>query len=226
LLTGQGASSNRTGETWELLSAGLGLRVSLLDIDRMSRADLSRYGIILFAGGSVPDSTLATLDQWIHEGGRLIAMGSAVDDVVAAELIELTERPFDLDSLTAGAAWGDRQAARGAHIVGGTILLTDLDPSHPLSFGIGASVPTFRTSSTFFEAEPSAVVVGRYGSEPLLGGYISDARLESAAGSAAVVVTRRGAGRVITFLDEPVFRGFWIGSARLLSNAVFLGDSF
>jgi hypothetical protein len=226
LLTGQGASSNRTGETWEFLSERLGLRVSLLDIDRLGRAKLGRYDVILFAGGSVPDSALTPLDQWIREGGRLIAMGSAVNDVVAAELIELTERPFDLDSLTAGAAWGDRRAARGAHVVGGTILRTDLDPSHPLSFGIGASVPTFRTSSTFFEADPPAMVVGRYGSEPLLGGYISGARLESASGSAAVVVTGRGSGRVIAFLDEPVFRGFWIGSARLLSNAVFLGDSF
>jgi hypothetical protein len=226
LLTGRGASSNRTGETWEFLSRSLRLRVSLLDIDRMDRADLGRYDVILFAGGTVPDSALNPLDPWIREGGRLIAMGSAVDDVVAAELIDLTERPFDLDSLTAGVAWGDRQAARGAHVVGGTILRTDLDSSHPLSFGIGESVPTFRTSSTFFDADATASVVGRYGSEPLLGGYISGARLTAASGSAAVVVARLGRGKVVAFLDEPVFRGFWIGSARLLSNAVFLGDSF
>ena len=226
LLTGQGTSSNRTGETWEFLSAELGLRVSLLDLDRLDRVDLSRYDVILFAGGSAPDSTLALLDHWLREGGRLIATGSAVDDVLGAELIEMTERPFNLDSLTAGAAWGDRQAARGAHVVGGTILRTDLDSTHPLSFGIGESVPTFRTSSTFYDADAPATVVGRYGAEPLLGGYISDARLEAASGSAAVVVARRGRGSVVVLLDEPVFRGFWIGSARLLSNAVFLGDSF
>ena len=226
LLTGQGTSSTRTGEAWDFLSAQLGLSVSLLDIDRMDRADLGRYDVILFAGGSVPDSALTPLDPWIREGGRLIAGGGAVDDLLRAGLIELTERPFDLDSLTAGVAWGDRRAARGAHVVGGAILRTDLDASHPLSFGIGESVPTFRTSSTFFDADAPAAVVGRYGAEPLLAGYISSARLESASGSAAVVVTRRGRGTVVAFLDEPVFRGFWIGSARLLSNAVFLGDSF
>ena len=226
LLTGPGTSSNRTGETWEFLSAQLGLRVSLLDLDRLDRTDLSSYDIVLFAGGSAPDSALAPLDPWLREGGRLIAMGSAVDDVVGAKLIELTERPFNLDSLTAGAAWSDRQAARGAHVVGGTILRTDLDPSHPLSFGIGESVPTFRTSSTFFDADAPATVVGRYAAEPLLAGYISSARLESASGSAAVVVARHGRGTVVVLLDEPAFRGFWIGSARLLSNAVFLGNSF
>jgi len=226
LLTGPGTSSNRTGETWEFLSAHLGLRVSLLDLDRLDRTDLSSYDVVLFAGGSAPDSALVPLDGWIREGGRMIAMGSAVDDVVRAELIELTERPFNLDSLTAGAGWSDRQAARGAHVVGGTILQTDLDASHPLSFGIGETVPTFRTNSTFFDADEPAVVVGRYGTEPLLGGYISTEKLQSAAGSAAVVVARHGRGTVVVLLDEPVFRGFWIGSARLLSNAVFLGDSF
>jgi hypothetical protein len=226
LLTGPGTSSNRTGEVWDFFSSYVGVPVSLLDLERLAGADLGRYDVILFAGGSAPDSALAPLEPWIQTGGRLIAAGSAVDDVIKAGLIDLTERPFDLDSLTAGVAWGDRRAARGAHVVGGTILAADLDPTHPLAFGIGGSVPTFRTSSTFFDADLDSGVVGRYADSPLLSGYISEARLESASGSAAVVATRRGRGAVIAILDEPIFRGFWLGSARLLSNAVFLGNSF
>ena len=226
LLTGPGTSSTRTGEVWEFLSAYLDVRVSLLDLDRLDSADLSSYDVVVFAGGSTPDSSLAPLEAWMRAGGRLIAAGSAVDDVVKSGLVELTERPFNLDSLTADAAWGEKRAARGAHAVGGTILQTDLDPTHPLAFGIGESVPTFRASSSFFDAESPTGIVGRYGPAPLLGGYISSARLESAAGSVAVVAVRHGRGAVIVLLDEPVYRGFWIGSARLLSNAVFLGDSF
>ncbi len=226
LLTGPGTSSSRTGETWEFLSADMGVPVSLLDMDRLDRFDLSRYDVVIFAGGNAPDSALAPLDDWVRSGGRLIASGSAVDDVIQAGLIGLSERPFDLDSLTARVAWAERGAARGAHSVGGTILLTELDGTHPLSFGIGETVPTFRAQSTFYEAESAAGVVGRYASSPLLSGYISAPRMDSAAGSASVVAIHRGRGTVIAILDEPVFRGFWLGSARLLVNAVFLGDSF
>ena len=111
-------------------------------------------------------------------------------------------------------------------MVGGTILKTDLDSTHPLAFGIGGSVPTFRTRSAFFDASPAGTVVGRYGPAPLLGGYISEPRLESASGSAAIVTNGLGRGGVIAILDEPVFRGFWLGSARLLANAVFFWNSF
>jgi hypothetical protein len=226
LLTGSGTSSSRTGEVWEFLSSYLGVSVSLIDLDRLDRADLGRYDVVLFAGGTARDSALSPLDDWLRSGGRLIAAGSAVDDVVKSGLIDLTERPFDLDSLTADTAWGERRAARGAHVVGGTILRTELDSTHPLAFGIGNSVPTFRTNSTFYDADSPGSVVGRYAEAPLLGGYISAPRLESAAGSASVVASRHGRGAVIVLLDEPVFRGFWLGSARILVNAVFLGDVF
>jgi len=226
LLTGRGTSPSRTGEMWEFFSLSMQVSVSLLDLDHLERADLDRYDVVLYAGGNAPDSALAPLDPWVRAGGRLIATGSAVDDVVKSGLVELVERPFDLDSLTADAAWSERRAARGAHVVGGTILQTDLDATHPLAFGIGESVPTFRTSSTFFDANSAGTVIGRYGTSPLLAGYISDLKLESASGSASIVATRLGTGAVIVILDEPVFRGFWLGSARLLANAVFLGASF
>ena len=226
LLTGRGTSSTRTGEVWSFLSESLGLAVSLLDLERLDSSDLGRYDALIFAGGRSSDSTLTSLDSWLHSGGRLIALGSAAADVGAAGLLELTERPFDLDSLTAGVSWSERGTARGAHSVGGAILKVELDATHPLAFGIGETVPTFRTNGAFYDAGSSTVAVGQYAEDPLLSGYMSVARLESAAGSVALAVTRKGKGAVIVVLDEPVFRGFWQGSSRLLANAVFLGGSF
>ncbi|MCL7971109.1 MAG: peptidase M14, partial [marine benthic group bacterium] len=225
LLTGSGASSTRTGETWEFLTATLGVPVSLLDLTRLEHSDLDRYGVIVFAGGSAQDSALVGLGKWIEDGGRLVALGSAVDDVTNAELIQLTPRPFNLDSLTADVRWSDRSVARAAHFVGGAILLTELDPTHPLAYGIGDALPTFRSSSDFYDALPGDAV-GRYSEFPVLAGYVSNPRRLTIPGSVAVAASRKGRGAVIVILDEPVFRGFWLGSARLLANAVFLGGSF
>ena len=36
-------------------------------------------------------------------------------------------------------------------------------------------------------------------------------------------VENSGSGRVIVFADNPVYRGFWRGTAKLLTNAILLG---
>ena len=86
-------------------------------------------------------------------------------------------------------------------------------------------MPTFRSSSDFYDAE-AADALGRYSESPVLAGYVSGPRRSLIPGSTAVAAARSGRGAVIVILDEPVFRGFWMGSARILSNAVFLGGSF
>ncbi len=226
LLTGPGTSSTRSGEVWSFLTERLALPVSLLDLETIPSADLERYDVIVFAGGSAVDSLLGTLVDWVGAGGRLIAMGSAVENVAAAGPVELSEIELNIDSLTASAPWADRGAARGAHVVGGAILEVELDATHPLSFGIGSSVPVFRGTSTFFEAPIGASIVGRYAKAPVLGGWVSAERLSLIPGSVAVHVESKGQGTIVLLADEPVFRGFWMGSARLLSNAVMLGGLF
>jgi hypothetical protein len=63
----------------------------------------------------------------------------------------------------------------------------------------------------------------RYGAQPLVSGYASKANVQKISNSAAVVVSKLGAGRVVLFADDPVFRSYWHGTARLLSNALLLG---
>ena len=43
---------------------------------------------------------------------------------------------------------------------------------------------------------------------------------------AALLAHNLGKGRVIAMTDNPVFRGYFYGSSRLLVNALYLGASF
>jgi hypothetical protein len=54
-------------------------------------------------------------------------------------------------------------------------------------------------------------------------GYVSKANLKQISNSAAIVVSRVGAGRVVLFADDPNFRHYWHGTARLFTNALLLG---
>ena len=70
------------------------------------------------------------------------------------------------------------------------------------------------------------VNVLQYTQKPLLAGLTDDVNVEQVAGAAGLVAHSYGRGSVIGMTDDPVFRGYWYGTSRLLSNALFFGHTF
>ena len=68
------------------------------------------------------------------------------------------------------------------------------------------------------------VTVGRYTSTPLMSGYAADELQALVSKSASIVAHSVGKGKVIAFVDDPNFRGYWRGTRRLLSNAIFMSN--
>ncbi len=65
----------------------------------------------------------------------------------------------------------------------------------------------------------------RYTEEPLASGYISEENAEKLSGTAAIVVSSLGSGKVIAMTDNPNFRAFWYGTNKLFANAIFFGET-
>ena len=72
-------------------------------------------------------------------------------------------------------------------------------------------------SNTFLIEEPGAVAFLTFFSESNRKDYIP--------GSASLLVSKIGSGRVVVFADNPNFRGTWYGTHKLFLNAIFLGDN-
>jgi hypothetical protein len=109
------------------------------------------------------------------------------------------------------------------HIIGGAIFEGDLDPSHPLGFGYRDRMLPMHRNETFTlnrPEDPFAVAV-QYVEAPLMAGYASDRRVGEIAGTPSVVARRLGSGQVIMMADNPVFRGTYPGTEKLLMNAIF-----
>jgi hypothetical protein len=139
----------------------------------------------------------------------------------------MEEKGFDMDSLLQDVSYANLGNARGAQVVGGTIFEARLDQTHPLAYGMASTIPIFRNRSSFHEpAKQPGANVAVLTADPLLSGYISEEKLETAPGSAVLVAARSGRGRVILFMDNPNFRAFWWGTNGLFLNAVFLGSTY
>jgi len=86
-------------------------------------------------------------------------------------------------------------------------------------------LPVYRNHSNFIKPSSNPFnTVAKYTNSPLLSGYISAANLEKVKGSASLLVSSYGRGKVISFVDNPNFRGTWFGTNKLFFNAIFFGS--
>ncbi|MFU8811439.1 MAG: M14 family zinc carboxypeptidase [Balneolaceae bacterium] len=229
ILAGSGIRSNDVGEIWHLFDQRFDMPITMIDQDQFGRANLNRYNVIVLAHGGyggLSSNNVDELKRWVRSGGVLILNRGAVNWGVRQGLanIEFVSTPFDNPEQL---PYADLTDNRGAQVIGGSIFNVRLDLTHPIAYGYNREEMTvFRNSNTFMKLadNPYATPV-RYTDNPLASGYISDQNLETLAGTASVIVSGYGGGRVVSFVDNPAFRAFWFGTNKLLMNAVFFGQT-
>lgn len=233
MLVGPGASMYEAGEAWYYLDRHVGIPVSMIDTDRLARSDISRYTHILMVDGSfspMKKDTAKRLDKWVRDGGTIIgqqggARWLAEHEILAADFIEQDEfaDKFDTSALT----FDDMDSHYGKRRVAGAIFGLELDTSHPLAFGFPRQqLPIFKDSLNAMQVSDTPfITAARYADTPLLSGYAAEENREVLASKAAIVAHRHGSGRVIGFADNVNFRAFFWGSAKLLSNAIFVAPA-
>jgi hypothetical protein len=132
------------------------------------------------------------------------------------------EQAFDITNLK----YQDIEAYQAKQRIAGAVYETTIDLSHPLAFGYTRSIlPVFRNStSVMLQPLKPFVSVAQYVKKPLMAGYSADELQDLIGDSSAVVAHNLGKGKVIAFTDNPNFRGYWYGTSRLLSNAIFMAS--
>jgi len=228
LAVGDGVAWYDAGEMWWTLDYRHRMPVTLVDTGRLGSLDWSEYTHLILAGGDgdMSDTVTEAVRGWVRGGGTVIAtrdgaqwaQGAFFDDEendgeASAEESDEIQR-YDVSQMRLRDA---------EHIIGGAIFEGDLDPSHPLGFGYRDRMLPMHRNETFTlnrPEDPFAVAV-QYVEAPLMAGYASDRRVGEIAGTPSVVARRLGSGQVIMMADNPVFRGTYPGTEKLLMNAIF-----
>ena len=131
---------------------------------------------------------------------------------------------FDTEEL----AYQDKEKLSARKRIAGAIFDTKLDTSHPLAYGYTDSqLPLFRNSTIMMESvDAPFITVAEYTPTPLLSGYTDRNLINKIANSPAVIAHNVGRGRVIATSDVLAFRGYWLGSSKLLANSLFFAKAF
>lgn len=231
ILFGQGTNSSEVGELWFLFNKQIDYPVSKIDVSNIGRIDWSRYNVLVLVGGnysSLDKNVVTKLKSWIEEGNTLITTKNASEWAVKQGLVK---EKLVVDYKTDSTQINRYDFIKSTEIEGpksieGSIYTADIDNTNPLGFGFeDRRIYVFRNGNTFLKPSrnPYATVV-KYSANPLVSGYISKTNLKRISNTASVVVSNAGRGRVILFADNPYFRGYWYGTARIFLNAIFFGQ--
>jgi murein tripeptide amidase MpaA len=165
-----------------------------------------------YAGG-LGEAGVKALREFIEAGGAIITFNNASN--------------FAIEKLGAPVRNVLKGVSAREFYCPGSILKTELDASHPMSFGMEKDTIAWFENSPAFEITDAASVkvIARYpdAENSLLSGWILGDKLIR--GKAALVEAKIGKGRVVMFGFRPQYRGQSLATLPLLFNAILTSKS-
>ena len=236
------------GSTRFIIEREFNYPVTAIRADRMKRADLSRYHVIVLPGSgwngyeqALGESGREHLRQWVQNGGVLVTLGNATRFAVAGETPLLASRiepkaqvdglvPLEQDNGTIIADQEDlqryvRNPKTNPDWVAGVLLRADVDQEHWLTAGIHTQLHSIFTGTDMYA--PLRITDGRNvvsfsnQEQVLASGYMWQENHEQVAHKPLLMVQPEGRGMVISFTQEPNYRAYMDGMHVLLMNAIF-----
>ena len=225
IIVGEGTTSSTVGEVWHLLDQRYGMVVNKLEVNRLSRSDLSRYNVIVLGGGSyqaLGAAGAAQIKEFVQGGGTVVGIQNAINWLKSQNLVSVTYREVS-DGEKKRRPYGAMTDDLFSLEIPGTIFEADLDISHPLGFGYRQSkIPVFRDGDLLLEPSKNSYATPLvYTQNPLLSGYLPRKYNGKMGGTAGIIVGSAGTGKIIMMADNPNFREHWFGTNKLFANSIF-----
>jgi hypothetical protein len=225
---GRGISDRESGEVWHLLDQRMNMKLTRIPAERFEQANLNRYNTMILVNGNYSQlsGSLPKIKSWIQGGGNIIAFKDAAKWLSDNGLSKAKFMETKADTLRQQFAYSELAERRDAQLIRGTIFNAQMDLSHPVAYGINdRDIPVFKDNTLFMipSNNPYSNPV-MFGIDPLLSGYVSSKNLEKIKGSSVVSVSAFGQGRIISFVVNPNFRGYWWGTNQLFLNSLFFAQ--
>ena len=228
MLIGTGVRSYEAGEVWHLLDQRVGMPITKVPMRNFDNISMDKYNVLVLVSGNYKfsDNQIEKIKTWAENGNTIISIGSGSKLLIDKKIVDENLLEKEESNAINYLAYGDARENRGKEQIGGVILNSIIDLSHPLAFGYeNNTLPLYKNNSIWLKPSKnnySSVV--RYSDNSLIDGFLSENNKEKIKESVSLVVSRVGRGIAVMFADNPNFRGAWYGTNRLFLNAILLGD--
>ncbi|HEX9724158.1 MAG TPA: M14 family zinc carboxypeptidase [Vicinamibacteria bacterium] len=231
VLVGDPVNERSFGDAWFVLEQIYGFPFTAIYRGQLTAEHLDDYKVLVLPDGdyldaAIPKEWVETIKSWLQRGGTLVCLKNASawashpDVDLTANRMRRRMWPLDDE---------EREEQRPTASIPGAILRSLPDEHHYLTFGYDGPTPVLVHSNLAFEPNASLAApfsLAESARDLLLAGFAYPDSLERLADTPYVVEERLGSGRIVLFLDDPNFRVYWHGLARVFLNSILLSPSF
>ena len=231
LVSGESISTLGFGELWHFFDQEINFPIDIIALESMNSAKMNDYDVILFASGDYikfeDEAGFKTLDDWIMQGGNLVLFEEAINGFIGEGKFGLKKNEEKekepADAVMHPFEQQERESLK-QYIQGGIIEVA-IDNSHPLAYGYDKQYYTLKNNSATYQFLPEGWNVGYIPTkDKVIAGYVGSDSKEKLNKNLVFGVEKRGAGKVIYFIDDPLFRAFWQNGKLFVANAVFFNN--
>lgn len=236
VLSDEGVSPYGFGVIWHYFEQVLEYPIDVYYRNSLADIALEDYHTLILPSGNYnfSENEQSHIDQWISQGGHLIALEGAIRAFVGQDGYRLERYATDKERKEQEEL-NEKEQLEGrldpymgasrrriSSSLPGAIFQTRMDKTHPLAFGIGSQYFSLKTSSTSLPLQKNLSNVGTIAKDALTVGFVGRKALARLQESVSFAVESKGAGHITYMVDNPLFRGFWDNGLLLFGNALFL----
>jgi hypothetical protein len=233
LIAGEGVNAEAMGEVWHFFEQQIGYPVTLIKYKDLARTRLADFDVAVFPDGEYDDFPSDKLQNWVRDGGRLIAMENTVSLLVDKKGFGIKkkedkkddkdDKKDDKDKAPSLKIYEDRDKDALRSSVPGAIYKINLDNTHPLGYGLQQDYFTLKQTDDIYDfLGDDGWNVGTVKKDGYVSGFVGQKSKDKIKDGLLIGVQSIGRGSVVYLVDDPMFRSFWENGKLLFSNAVFM----
>ena len=230
VLRGNGISSLNFGEVWYFFEQDLQYPISPIDVDYFKNVDLSKLDILILPEGGyngiLDKAGLEQLSNWIKNGGKVIAIGSAVGSFTDKAGFDIKENKAETKSDSTATVslipYRERERESLKDLITGIIVKTNLDKTHPMAFGYSDTYFSLKLSGDSYKYLKDGYNIAYLKDSPkVVSGFAGSEAASNLKNSMIFGEQPIGKGSIIYMVDNPLFRAFWENGKLFFANAIF-----
>ncbi|MEW7280841.1 M14 family metallopeptidase [Aquimarina sp. 2201CG1-2-11] len=232
VLKGNYTSSLSYGEIWHFFEQQLKFPIVSIDTDYFKRTDLTNFDVLILPNGDytnyIDEETLRSLQKWIRNGGKIIAISNAVNTFLDKKGFDLSKNTVETkenDSIGNLIPYDQRERESVKDLITGSIFKTKIDASHPMAFGYKDTYFSLKLGNDSFKFLTHGYNIAYIEKQQNVSGFAGKNALKGLNNSLVFGEVNMGNGSVIYMVDNPLFRSFWENGKLFFVNAIFLTNN-
>lgn len=226
LVSGDGISATAFGAVWHYFEQTIHYPVTIVNAARLANLPWNEIDVLILPDGRysdvINDKHLEAMQNWVRNGGKIIAMEGATNAFVNKPGFALTKKFSDKKKdPDAFKKFGDQQREDASDSSPGSMFQVTMDPTHPLAFGCNEEYFTIVRDAYERDYLKEGWNVGYFTENNYKAGFVGNKMTDKLKNTLIMGVQEMGRGEVVYLMDDPVFRAMLYNGKILFSNAVF-----